>query len=111
MAKELLEFKLNDGSTVLFETVRREPDQPQRAGRVEDGIRKATQTLEAVVARIRPAAEAVLSTLREMNTPTEIELEFGVAFTASADVVFASADSEVNFTVRLKWENAHGRHS
>jgi len=58
------------------------------------------------VARIKPAAEAVLNAFREMNTPDEIALEFGLKFTAKAGAVFvASAGSEATFKVALKWKN------
>ena len=52
-----------------------------------------------------PAAELVLNAFREMNTPDEIGLEFGVKFNASAGAFLASAGSEATFKVSLKWKN------
>ena len=61
--------------------------------------------VEKVVSRIKPAAELVLNSFKEMNTPDEIALEFGLNFKAKTGVVFASADSEATFKVSLKWTN------
>jgi len=46
-----------------------------------------------------------LKTFQEINTPAEINLEFGVKFNAKAGFIFASADSEATFKVSLKWKN------
>ena len=109
--KKFVEFKLEDGSTVVFET-----DTPEPAGTTgndrriahssgEAPVEKSTQLFDAVAARIRPAAQMVLDALRELNTPRQIDLEFGIKFNAKAGVVFASVDNDVNFKVRVKWEN------
>ena len=108
--KQLVEFQLEDGSTVVFETDE-QPTPPapgtQRISRSgpEAEVQKAQQHFEQAAARIRPAAQVVLDALREMNSPKEIGLEFGVKFSAKAGVVIASADSEVNFKVSVKWVN------
>ena len=47
----------------------------------------------------------MLDALKELNTPQEIHLEFGVKLGGKAGVVFASAESECNFKVGLKWTN------
>jgi hypothetical protein len=103
MAKHLTEFTLDDGTAVFVET----PNDVRGDRRFANEclVTKAKQSFETVVARIRPAADAMLKSLRELNTPQEIELEFGIALSADAGVVFVSAESEVNFKVRLKWEN------
>ena len=47
----------------------------------------------------------MLESFKEMNTPDEIDLEFGIKFNAKAGAVFASVDSEATFKVSLKWKN------
>ena len=47
----------------------------------------------------------VLQAFREMNTPDEIGLDFGIKFSAQAGAIFASVDSEATFKVSLKWKN------
>lgn len=58
------------------------------------------------IAKIKPAAEAVLKTFKDLNTPAEINLEFGIKFNAKAGAIFASVDSEATFKVALKWKNS-----
>lgn len=47
----------------------------------------------------------LLDNLKELNTPDEINLEFGLKFGAKAGAIFASADSEAVFKVAIKWKN------
>ena len=77
---------------------------PQRVGR--GGVAEQAQSgFTEALARVRPAAEAVLQSLRDLNTPAEIGLEFGIKFNAKAGVILASVDSEATFKVVLKWTN------
>jgi hypothetical protein len=103
--KKLVEFELN-GQPVYVET---EISEQQGIELVslgkEDEPEKATDSFEKVVSRMKPAAELVLNSFKEMNTPDEIALEFGLNFKAKTGVVFASADSEATFKVSLKWSN------
>ena len=101
--KKLVEFELN-GQPVYVETAISEQQGIELVSLgKEDEPEKAADSFAEVVARIKPAAELVLNSFREMNTPDEIGLEFGVNFKAKTGVVFASADSEATFKVSLKW--------
>jgi Trypsin-co-occurring domain 1 len=103
--KRLLSFPAEGGGTILIES-----DDPLPQGEVTrslhpvNAIDTAQETFEAAVQRIKPAASAVLSTLRDLNTPDEIEVEFGIKLSASAGAFIASADSEATFNVRLNWK-------
>ena len=109
MSKNLVEFELDDGATVIFETDRSEISDVQRISRSdEDPINqpeKALTKFNAVAAGIKPAAQLVLDALKELNSPKEIQLEFGLKFGAKTGVIVASADTDVNFKVTVKWEN------
>jgi hypothetical protein len=110
--KKFVEFNLEDGSTVVFETDTPEPagsDRRIASSPGEAPVEKSAQLFDAVTARIRPAAQMVLNALRELNTPRQIDLEFGLKFNARTGVVFASVDSDVSFKVRVKWENPASR--
>ncbi len=103
--KRLVEFELDD-STVFVEVEDMEESDARRVGRSgHDKPDKAETRFTDAIARVRPAAEAVLNSFREMNTPDEIELEFGLKFNAKAGAVLASVDSESTFRVSLKWLN------
>ena len=101
--KQLIEVPLNDGSSVIVEVEETESEGVVRAGRGEV-IAKAAQTLEAALDRVRPTASVVIAKLRDLAvTPSEISVEFGLKFSAKAGVYIASADTEANFKVSLKW--------
>lgn len=110
MTKQLVEFELEDGTSVVFETDRDESDgsieRISRGGDENDQPKKAVQTFNKVAKSIQPAAQIVLDSLKEMNSPKEIQLEFGLKFGAKTGVILASADTEVNFKVTVKWENS-----
>jgi len=108
MSKNLVEYELENGATIAFETDEEfEEDGPTRlsGGDSSPIIKKADKTLKEVSQRIGPAAETILSSLRDINTPEEIEMEFGLNFKLGAGLVVAKADSEVNFKVTVKWVN------
>jgi hypothetical protein len=104
--KHLLEFTLDGGS--IFVEAEDSPSEKngralrgqQRGGAEQD---RAQRFVDAV-ARVKPAAEAVLRTFQELQTPDEISLEFGVKFNAKASAILASVDSEATFKVSLKWK-------
>ena len=103
--KEHIEFEL-DGQPVVIEVEVSEPEGMRRVSRGgEDKAKKAEILFVDAMNRIKPAAEVVLNTFQEMNTPDEIALEFGLNFSAKAGAIFTSADSSAAFKVSLKWTN------
>lgn len=104
--KRLAEFSLDDGSTILVEV-----DTPDSVGGTMRGVapsemvEKARDTFEAALAKIRPAAEAIISKLRDLSErPDIVEVEFGLKLSASAGAVIASAATEANFKINLTWK-------
>ncbi len=105
--KQLIEFPLEDGSTILIEV-----DDPEGAGgtarvarRGEKTITRANQNFEKALDRVKPTANAVISKLRDLiEQPDEISAEFGLKFSAESGVIIASAGIEANFKVTLKWQ-------
>lgn len=75
----LIELKLADGTSVFVESTgdRAAGSGPQRVSRGPSGAEEAETRFEDAVARIRPAAQALLDSLRGLNTPEQIDLEFG----------------------------------
>ena len=103
--RKLIEFEM-DGQPVFVEAAISESEGMERIARgTEDEPEQAESRFTEAVAHIKPAAELMLKTFRDMNTPDEIGLEFGLKFKAKTGVVFASADSEATFKVSLKWTN------
>jgi hypothetical protein len=100
----LVEFPLEDGTTILVEI-----DEPEQGGLVKvsragDAIAKAQQTLEKALEKVKPAAQSIILQLRKLHdAPDEIEVAFGLKLSAEAGAVLASAGAEANYTVTLKW--------
>lgn len=104
--KHLVEFPLEDGSTVLVES-----DEPESRGPVVRGVglheitETAEQTFEAALAKIRPVAAAVIAKLRDLSdAPEQVAVEFGIKLGAKAGAFIASADTEATFKVTMTWK-------
>ena len=100
--KRLIEFPLEDGTSMLVEV-----DEPEGTGlekvSLKDGIEKAQQTFEKSLDKVRPAAQYILEKLRSLHdSPDEIEVQFGLKLNAGSGVILA-AGVEANYTVKLKW--------
>ncbi len=105
MAKHLVEYQLADGP-VYIEVETPAGEGTLRVNRSGESIPEKVQTsFNEAIARLRPAADAVLQAFQGLHTPAEIGLEFGVKFSAKAGVIIASVDSEAVFKVSLKWSN------
>ncbi|MCP4109254.1 MAG: hypothetical protein GY749_27635 [Desulfobacteraceae bacterium] len=105
MGKRVIQFDLDENENPVYIEIE-DPGYGgiEQAG-LEDTIEKAQNKFVEAIERVKPAAEAVLNSFREMNTPDEIGLEFGIAFKANAGAVFASVASDATFKVSLKWKN------
>jgi hypothetical protein len=101
--KKVLEFEL-DGQPVYVEAELSDEGQLVSQTEGDEPVQADSRFTDAVT-RIRPAAEFVLNAFREMNTPDEIKLEFGLNFAAKAGVVFASTNSTATFKVSLTYKN------
>ena len=109
MADGKVQFELDNGQVLLIET-----EVPQKA--ISNGFNLTSDNDEEVtiqsqkqfseVARsIAPVANMVLDSLKELNTPKEIQLEFGVKLDFASNILIAKASTEANFKIMLKWEN------
>jgi len=103
----LVEFELEDGTSVCMEVDEPTPSGPKKAGgEGADGEPVKVGRFRKALEQVRPAAEMVVEAFREVNTPAEIGLEFSLKFnTKVGSFLFASADSEASFKVSLKWKN------
>ena len=102
--KRLVEFPLEDGSSMLVEVEELEEEGLERVSRRDPGmIERAQQTFEKSLEKVKPAAQYILVKLRELqDSPDEIEVQFGLNLSAAAGIVLASGIT-ANYTVKLKW--------
>ena len=104
--KHFVEFKMEDGSTIIVEVDEPETGGTTRASRHPGEIaEEAKETFEQALSKIRPATEKVITTLRGLaHKPDEIEMEFGFSLNAAAGIVIASASTQANYKVTLRWK-------
>jgi Trypsin-co-occurring domain 1 len=102
----MVEFRLEEGGSVWVETnVSDEEAGSIRAARGGELVDKAVHTFEDALRSIRPAAESVLTTIRDMGQqPKEVSVAFGIKLSAGIGAFIASATAESNFTVTLTWQ-------
>ncbi len=81
------------------------PERPGRAACPSEIAGKATQSFEAALEKVRPAAEGIIANLRTISIPpAEIEVEFSIKLSAGAGAFIASAGGEAHYRVHLKWQ-------
>jgi len=87
------------------QTRQRSRSRSRRCGADRGCRRRAGQTFEAALDKIRPAAQAIIQKLRALHDPPdEIEVEFGLKLNAQAGAFIAAAGTEANYRVTLTWK-------
>ncbi len=105
--KHLIEFGLEDGSTILVEVEETDGAGVVPAGRGGKVVQRARQSFEAALDKLRPAAQALIGKLRSLHDPPdEIEIEFGLKMNAEAGVLIAAGNAEANYKVTLTWKRS-----
>lgn len=103
--KRLIEFTLDDGTSLVVEV-----DEPELGGlvpasRSDEVIAKAQVSFEEALDKIKPAANGIIKKLRGLSDqPDEINVEFGLKLSAEVGAVVAAAGVEANYKVILKWK-------
>lgn len=99
---EIVEFA-SEGGAVFVEVQEPLPGY-DRVSRASDLVVKAKVSFDEALAVIRPTAAAVIEASRGLVTPPqEIEVAFGLKFTASTGVIVASGSGEAALDVKLTW--------
>lgn len=101
----LIRIKLDDNTDAVFETALESDGSEELVDRGDGEIPEAAERLDSLALKIQPVAQTLFSALKELNTPDEINLEFGIKLGGKAGIVFASAETECNFKIGLKWTN------
>lgn len=104
--KNFIEFKLENGDSAFMQIEETETQLRKRVSRGESGDEsvQAERTFSQAVRCIAPIGTALLTSLKDINTPDEIKLEFGLAFNGKAGVVFTSVESAASFKVNITWK-------
>lgn len=102
---DLVEFMLEDGSSVLIEAETVSGRPVMRGGRTTELISKADETFEQALRRVGPTSAAIVERFRDLSQqPDEIEIEFGVKVNAEAGAIIAKTSGEANFRITIRWK-------
>jgi hypothetical protein len=100
----LLEFVSDDGSKVLVEVAAPSGRPVTRGREAEDLVTQASESLDAVLARLGPVVRGVVTQLRAAaDWPDEVQVDFAVKLSADSNVIIARAGGEANFRIALRW--------
>lgn len=108
--KQLIEFELEEGGSILVEVEASEETGMVQAKRGGEVVQRAQQTFEEAMDKVRPAAQAIIHKLRALHDPPdEIEVEFGLKMDAKAGALVAAAGVEANYKVTLTWKREEAK--
>lgn len=100
-----IEFPLEEGGTIVVEVEQPKPEFGAiQVGRPDAAAEKATRTFSQALEQIQPAISAAVDKLRGLQ-PDELSVEFGIKLNAQAGAFLASAGTEANFKVSIKWQS------
>ncbi len=75
-----------------------------RGARPSQVIDKASVSFEEAIRRTRPAIEGVVETLKGLTVaPNQVNVEFGLKFSAEGSAIVARAGTEANLRISLQW--------
>jgi hypothetical protein len=101
--KQLVKYKLKDGTFFLVEIDTSESEGVNRAGR-KDLPAEANMMFEDAINKVKPMATAIIESMRSITDPSpEVEISFGLKMTATAGAVLASAGAEAHYSLTLRW--------
>jgi hypothetical protein len=73
-------------------------------GAPSDAIQPVASTFEESWARIRPVADTIINQVKSLSQDIDqIDIKFGVKFTADAKLFIAAASTEANFSINITW--------
>ena len=98
---ELVRFQGPEGSELVVEVADDTPGL-ELISRREDGLVEARRRIRESLESTLPTLRSVVDTARAL-APQEMEIDFGMKFTAEAGVVVARTATEGHFSVRLRW--------
>ncbi|MEM1167995.1 MAG: CU044_2847 family protein [Cyanobacteria bacterium P01_H01_bin.35] len=104
--KQIVEFPLEDGDSILIEVDAPPQAVNDRIGITDNVIHKANKSLDSAMEKIKPVANTIIKKVRSMNEPAdEVEVKFGIKLSAEMGAIIASGEAEVNYEITLKWHN------
>lgn len=104
---EMIEFDTADGKVYVEVGAPQTGDQILASADAAGLVGKATQSFEDALKPVPKAIKTVLDAIAKSElSPNELEVEFGIKFTADAGVVISKVGGEASLTVTATWKKA-----
>lgn len=102
---DFVEYTLDDGSTVLFESA--EADLVSLRGGGDETVQGGP--LSGQLSRVAKAAGQISRAIRSDLTPDELSVQLGIQVSGGVNVwFFAKTQAEATITVTATWKKAEG---
>ena len=103
---QIVEFQLEDGTSIQVEVNESSNKDTIRAGR-SIIPEKAKQTFEEAISKVVPVTKGVIEQLKVLHDSLdEIEISFGFTLSAEAGIILTSLSQSANFNLVLRWSKA-----
>ncbi len=105
MSTALIEFPVGEGdaaASIAFAVPDTDPG-VRRVARGPGDVIPGPTHLEAALATIRMAAEAVIEQIRGLENQPEVEVEFGIQMNARFGAVIATGEAGGHLRVKMRW--------
>jgi len=98
-----VEYILDDGEVISIETKVSDRDfGPMRGQEASEERHQIDRRFRAALATLQPVVKTIRETFEAAGSPSQVEVTFGVKFTATAGVILASADSTATLQIKIK---------
>lgn len=109
--KKLIKYKTDNGNEVMLEVFENDTEKSTGMSDVS-GIRNAitnvvetaNESFDATLNNVYSFADTVIKKLSHLQ-PQNVEVEFGVTFSAEAGAIITSIGAEANLKIKLTWIN------
>ena len=100
----ILIFELDDGGKVAVEADRVAETEERISSTRDDVVDDTGKRFSEAIEGIEGAAKQVLTGFATALEPQELQLSFGLKFSAKAGMVIASADAEATMVLKATWK-------
>lgn len=104
MARKIQIFELEEGGSVAVEVEVAPGEEERIANSAGEVVEETGRTFGEALKSVQQAAAEVLLGFSEKLDPNELELTFGLKFSAKAGMVLASTDAQASMTLKAKWQ-------
>ena len=97
-------FQLDDGATVAIEVTAAPGEEERISSAREEVVEETGRRFSDALKGVEKATREILDGFATTLQPEQLELTFGLKFSAKAGVVLASTDAEATLSLKATWK-------